>query len=209
MPVIPDPDPGPGDDTILAVRLQELRDTYPATVRAIASRWADGLKALLGLAGTIGLLAAPFATDQLSDTGRTVTGLLLVGVFLAGAAGLWLTMSAAYGVARVDRAPQSLVELQTLRRKHGDLDRSRLVWGRRSAIVAIMLLAAAVGAAWTDPWDSPAPLLKITTVDGVSYCGELLDAPEHAVAVHNPPEGRVELPMTDVASVHIVESCAG
>lgn len=152
MGVQPDPDPPESDSPILAVQLQELRESYPAAVRAIAARWADGLKALLGLSGIIGVVSAPFAAKSLHGTTKVVTGLLLVGVFLTAAAGLWWTMSAAYGTASVDRPPDSLVSFATLQRHNADRARARLVWGRRSALTALLLLAAAVGVAWIDPW---------------------------------------------------------
>lgn len=152
MAVQPDPDPPDSDNTILAVQLQDLRETYPTAVRAIAARWADGLKALLGLSGLIGVVSAPLAAKSLHGTTKVVVGLLLVGVFLTATIGLWWTMSAAYGTASVDPPPDSLVSLGALRRRNADRARARLVWGRRSALTALVLLAAAVGVAWVNPW---------------------------------------------------------
>jgi hypothetical protein len=209
MPVQPDPEQATTDSTVLSVRLQELREAYPATVRNIAGRWADGLKALLGLTGTIGLLAAPFASDRLAATTQVVVGGLLVCVFLAGVAGLWLTMTAAYGTGRLDPEPQSLSELEVLRRKHGDRDRSRLIWGRRFAAAALLVLAAAVGVAWINPWHSTTSMLKLTTNSNLVYCGQVIQARDGRVAVLASVQGRAQIPLAEIARVTIVGSCGG
>ena len=208
MPVSADPD-DTVDDTVLSVRLEELRSEYPATVRAIAGRWAEGLKALLGLAGTIGLLAAPFATEHLGGSTRVFTGVLLSLVFAAGALGLWLTMTAAYGTGLRDDPPESLGALEALLRKHGDRDRTRLIWGRRAAGAALLFLAAAVGIAWIDPWSQPTSLLKVTTTDEVVYCGPELNATKGQVALHSKFEGRVKLELSKLSELVIVETCDG
>jgi hypothetical protein len=207
MGVQADPDPPESDSTILAVQFQELRESYPATIRTIAARWADGLKALLGLSGIIGVVSAPIAARNLQGATKVVTGLLLVGVFLTATVGLWWTMSAAYGTASVDRPPDSLTSFEALRRRKADRARARLVWGRRSALAALFLLGAAVGVAWIDPWASESPRLQVTTTQKVSYCGQLLDAPEGTIAVRTNLEGQVEIPLNQVASVKIVDSC--
>ena len=196
-----------GGDAVLAVRLQEIRDWHPASIREVAGRWEQGLRGLLGLAGITGLVGAPLAVERLTGPTQVVVGLLLGVVLAAAAAGLVLTMSAAYGSVRLVRAPSSRTEFQRLRWSLAEHDRNQLVWGRRLAIGALLGFAVAVTVAWLNPANNPGARLLIETDSGVIYCGPVLDAAEGTVAVHAEAEGRVEVPAADVAKVDVVDGC--
>lgn len=196
-----------GGDVVLAVRLQEIRDWHPASVREVAGRWEQGLRGLLALAGITGLVGAPLAAERLTVSTQVTVGLLLSVVLVAAGAGLVLTMSAAYGSVRLARVPESPIEFHRLRWSFAERDRRQLLWGRRLAIGALLLFAVSVAVAWLDPGREHSGPLQVETADGVTYCGAVLDAPEGTVAVHTATEGRVEVPLVDVTSVEIVDRC--
>ena len=120
------PRPKPGkpltlSDQILNSRLQELDSAYQSRVRCAAESWASGLKALLGLASTIGLLAAPFSVEHLTQRSQRTVGVLLLLVFGSGVVGLFLTMSAAYGTLKLSDRPTTTAELDHLIRSRAEV----------------------------------------------------------------------------------------
>ena len=196
-----------GGDAVLAVQLQETRETEPESVREVAGRWEQGLRGLLGLAGVTGLVGAPLAVERLAGRTQVIVGVLLCTVLVTAGAGLLWTMSAAYGSVRVVQAPGSRAEFQRLRWSLVELDRRRLIRGRRFAIGGLFLFVVAVAVAWLDPAEQDTSKLQVVTDRSVTYCGLLLDAPDSIVAVYTAVEGRVEVEAGDVTSVSIVDHC--
>lgn len=197
-----------GGDTHLAVLIQERRDQHPVLVRRLAGRWEQGLRGLLGLVGVSGLVGAPLAVDRLSGTTQTATGVLLAAVLATAAGGLALVMSAAYGPARLHLPPESATENATLDWDLGEQARKQLRWGRGLAFAALGLLTVAVAVVWLNPGtDTTAPMVRVETTTGVTYCGPLLDAPPGTVALNTAVEGRVELRASDLDAIHTTSSC--
>jgi len=138
-------------DPVLAVRLQEIRDSSLDSVRAVAGRWEQGLRGLLGITGLTGLVGAPLAADRLSVQAQLAVGILLAVVLLAAGVGLTLAMSAAYGSLRTVAAPLSLEMHETQRAVLAERSRIQMLWGRRFAVTALVLLAIAIAIAWANP----------------------------------------------------------
>lgn len=138
-------------DPVLAVRLQEIRDSYLDSVRAVASRWEQGLRGLLGITGLTGLVGAPLAADRLTAQAQLAVGVLLAVVLLVAGAGLTLAMSAAYGSLRNVAAPISLEMRETQRNALAECSRIQMLWGRRLGVAALVLLAIAIAIAWANP----------------------------------------------------------
>lgn len=140
-----------GADPVLAVRLQEIRDAHLDTVRTVAGRWEQGLRGLLGITGLTGLVSAPLAADRLAAQTQLMVGILLAVVLLVAGAGLTLAMSAAYGSLRTVPPPTSLAMRETQRAVLAERSRMQMVWGRRLAVAALILLGIAIALAWSNP----------------------------------------------------------
>jgi hypothetical protein len=193
-------------ELVFLVRLQEIRDVHLQSVRAVADRWEQGLRTLVGLTGIVGLIGAPLAVNTLTSTTQLVVGVLLAMVLITAAAGLLQVMAAAFGSVRTFKPPTSLQRLITLRESLAESGRTQLLWGRRLAVTALLLFAAAIAVGWANPGHN-GPYLQVETNDGVTYCGPRLDSPSRSIAVHTELEGRVQIATKDVASVSILGKC--
>lgn len=140
-----------GADPILAVRLQELREAQLDSIRVVAGRWEQGLRALLGVTGLTGLIGAPLAAGRLTPGTQLIVGILLAIVLLTAAAGLTLAMSAAYGSLRTIPPPTSLAMHNEQHTELAERSRIQMLRGRRLAITALILLAIAIALAWANP----------------------------------------------------------
>jgi hypothetical protein len=192
---------------VLAVRLQEIRDWHPTSVREVAGRWEQGLRGLLGLAGISGLVGAPVAGGRLSELTQMLVGVLLGLVLLVAGTGLILTMSAAYGSVRLVQAPRSLTEFQRLLWSRAKGERRRFLWGRGLAIGALVLLAVTVALAWINPTSPRGSRLRVETNAGTVYCGKAVHAPHGTIAIDTDAGGRQDIPAADVAAVDTVDAC--
>lgn len=195
-----------GGDAAHIVQNQEIRDSHLDSVRAVAGRWEQGLRGLLGLTGIAGLVGAPFAAGTLTPETQLMVGILLALVLATAGAGLMLAMSAAYGSIRVVEPPASRAKRETMRWALAERGRTQLLWGRRLAVVALLMFAATVVLVWANP-TSQGPQLRIETRYGVTYCGLQLNSPKNTVAVLATPEGRIQFPTADIASLTPVPTC--
>jgi hypothetical protein len=191
---------------VLLVRLQEIRDLHLESVRTVAGRWEQGLRGLLGVASLAGIIGAPLAAGSLTSVTKLVIGVLLGLVLATATTGLLMVMAAAYGSVRTVKPPASLPQLELLREHLARRARTQLRRGRVLAVTALLLFAAAIAVGWTNPGNE-GPYLRVETTSGVTYCGPQLDSPARTVAVHTPIEGRVQIPVRDVASIGITGTC--
>jgi hypothetical protein len=195
-----------GGDAVMAVRMLELQDLEPAMVQEIAGRWDQGLRALLALAGVAGLIGAPLAAGKLAAATQVLVGFLLAGVLLLAGGALLMTMTAAYGSARRMPPPTSLTEYQRTRQDLAGRRLRFLIWGRRMATVALVLLATTIATAWGNPAADRGPV-EVVDRNGVRHCGELTEAPDGHVSVLAGAQGRVDVEFTIVRSLRHVDSC--
>ncbi|MGH3249847.1 MAG: hypothetical protein ACRDOI_27110 [Trebonia sp.] len=191
---------------VLLVRLQEIRDLHLESVRTVAGRWEQGLRGLLGVTSIAGIIGAPLAAGSLTFVTKLVVGILLGLVLATATTGLLMVMAAAYGSVRTIKPPASLPQLESLRENLARRASTQLLRGRILAVTALLLFAAAIAVGWTNPGGGGS-YLRIETTDGVTYCGPQLGSPARTVAVDAPIEGRVQIPVGDVASIGIVGTC--
>ncbi len=135
-------------EIVVLLEVKKLQESYPVTVRLIAEKWLDGMKALLGLTVAIGLVSAPLSSGRLESTTQSIVGLGLTLVVALATIGLLLLMSAAYGTANRHAPPCDLVELTELRTRVGNELRRSLQWGRSLSLAALLVLSATVATAW-------------------------------------------------------------
>jgi hypothetical protein len=140
-----------GGDAVMAVRVQELQDIEPSTVRDIAGRWVEGLRAVLASAGAAGLIGAPLAAGKLSASTEIIVGGMLAGVLVIASSAMLLVMTAAYGSARRRRRPANLTQYQRYRQEMAQHSLRCLMWGRRLAVLALLLFAVTISVAWGNP----------------------------------------------------------
>jgi hypothetical protein len=159
----------------------------------------------MALAGIAGIAGAPLAAGKLSRTAQTWTGALLAAVLVLTAAALLLLMTSAYGEVRT--VPRFMTATQ-LRRARDDIARRalrNLRWAVALAIGAITALTAAIAVAWASP--PPPAVVRVVDIQGVTYCGTLLDAPDDHIALTQPGVGRIDLPATHIRAIDTAPNC--
>jgi hypothetical protein len=187
------------EEAVLAIRLHKLDEDYPLVVQATAGRWVDGLKALLGLTGIIGIFGGPFAAGKLEDSVQVTIGWLLAAVLAGSALALFCVMSAAFGATSMKRTPGSLASLASTLQGQADRNRHLLNFGRACTAVVLIMLSAAIAIVWTNA--PKPPEVTVITKDKLSYCGSVLVSKEGTLALKTEQQSRVELAMSDITGI--------
>ncbi len=206
------PDRGPtSEDLDDRKRFSELVASSLADVRASAEKWRTGLAALVSLVVGGLLIKGPADAQKLTTEWRTVLSFLLISGLGLGIFGLWRTLEAAAGTPTAldyDQLVETYgsvpaYEVAAARRTADKLSdaRSALRW-------SLILLSFGVLAWWWSEEKPAEPAIRITMVEGKSYCGSLLSADTQTFRIQVVGSSRPRLiPFKDVENIAIVTQC--
>ncbi|MCC3767612.1 hypothetical protein [Streptomyces sp. UNOC14_S4] len=187
---------------------RELRFRQLPELRRRAEGWRTGLTGLTALLTVLVVLKGRDNLGALPTAARTAATALLGAAFLLLALGSLLAVRASYGRP----GEEILLGGQALRAWTGR-EITRVTRDLRAALACcvsgILLVAAAVGVAWSTTEDA-SHLVRVTTSGTVSVCGELAEAGSGGTAVWTGTGGSRELrivPAEAVRSVRPVKSC--
>ncbi len=177
---------GPRDR--LDLRFQAAAEDYQinalTNIRSTAEKWSGTLTALLGISGTVGVVAGPSLLKDIPDWGilpafivRIIVAIFTIG---AGAAAGWALLLAAR--AAQGATPQAYDDWGGERLEQETASRSEIaarqlkcsrIWGLVAAIlvfiVGVIALLSAIPAA-----ASQSQSMLVVTIDGEVFCGPLV-----------------------------------
>jgi hypothetical protein len=177
-----------------------------------ADRWTAGITALIGLAALILPAAGRDAIRALQPWAQAVIGVLLALAIATAAVAVLRAYRAAYGlpVVRVVDDDRSLLDWYTAHRARPVEAAKHLKQAIQAALVAIVVLAAAVGLAVFCPARpvTSAPV-QITLPDGSIVCGTFLPSTADAqLRVRRAHDGAIAvIPAIDVVQIKPVMAC--
>ncbi len=172
---MPDVEPGPPGTAASRRRAEELRAldrSQLSLVRATAEKWRNGLAALVALITTVGVVKGSGTVEDLAQPAKIAVGVLMLLALLAAAAGTLLAMSASFGLPTRRPLTGAVDELDLLRDRQA-LDAAHgLRWAIALTLVALALLAGAVGVDfYGPPADKPKQNLRVTSPATGEVCG--------------------------------------
>lgn len=139
------------------------------------------------------------------DIGTQHLIIVLLGVaLLAAAVAALLAMRAAYGPLRRTTLGAN-EQLRTLRLTAAEDARSDLRWARRLTVLALALLAAAVGTTW---WGEQATsaMVKVTKNDDSVVCGPYAGATDMTLQ-YKDGSNKLGIPLSQIKSVEFRQKC--
>jgi len=172
MPVVEPGPPGTAASRRRAEELRALDRSQLALVRATAEKWRNGLAALLALITAVGVVKGKGTVEDLAQPAKIAVGILMLLALITAAAGTLLAMKAAFGLPARRRLTGAADELDVLRDRQV-LDAAHgLRWAIALTLVALALLAGAVGVNfYGPPADKPKQNLRVTTDSAGDVCG--------------------------------------
>lgn len=184
---------------------RELSTTELKRVRAAADKWKTGLAALLTLIATVSVVKGRDSISALDiDTQHAIIGALGVALALAVVASL-LALRAANGPLKRD----SLVGKRLADVQGEEVTKSMLALrvARGLTVMAVVLLALAVGAAWWGEEPTPGKILVKRTSDSVTLCGTFKSADANELRVETATGVTTPVALGDVKSVSFRQKC--
>ena len=206
MPVV---EPGPPSTAASRRRAEELRALDRAQlqlVRDTAEKWRNGLAALLALITAVGVVKGRGTIDDLAQPAKIAVGALMLLALLAAAAGTVLAMKASFGLPVRRRLTGQVDELDVLRDQQALSAAHGLRWAIALTLVALGLLAGAVGVNfYGPPADKAKQNLRVITPATGEICGTV-DSSAPGTVTLNTSEGRIVIDLGD-AVVRTVAAC--
>jgi hypothetical protein len=184
-------------------QLDELDKGELERVRSAADKWKTGLAALLGLTATVSVVKGRDSFSSLSTTSQHVIIVILAAALVCAMVAALLAMSAAYGPLR--RQLLGTADLRTLRLKAAEGARRDLRLARGLTVLAVALLAAAIGITWWASEPTPA-MARITKADNSSLCAKYVRSSEQAIFIGD-GSAATGIPFAQVKRVAFSQSC--
>lgn len=196
--------PATDEDLRELADLDTLEESELARIRAAADKWKTGLALLLGLLATVSVVKGRDSFTTL-DIATQHLIIILLGVALIAAAGAaLLAMRAAYGpLKRVTLSGDE--RLRSLRLSAAEDARRDLRQGRRLTVLALLLLAAAVGTTW---WgEEPTPgMVKVTKSDDSVVCAPYAGTTNMTLQFKD-GSNKQGIPLKEIKSVEFRQKC--
>ncbi len=204
------PAAGPSQESVATqAAWQELIADSLEGVRQSASKWRDGLAALITLVTAGLVVSGPDKAGDLQTNWRwVVAGGLVLGMLLV-LIGLILILSVAAGTPReltyadFQELSGDKVAVDALQATAGA---RRLRFARRLALPGIVLMLFAIGT-WLVSPTKTTPSLEVTTADTI-YCGQLTSGDGGLLKLDLSGEPQpAAIKYADVQNIEIVDSC--
>jgi hypothetical protein len=181
-----------------------LVQTELQRVREGADKWKTGLAALLGLIATVSVVKGRESITTLSvGTQHAIIVLIGLALILAVVAAL-LAMRAANGP--LERRSLQGTTLYKIRSEEVNRALSFLKWARGLTIVAVLLLAVAIGVAWWSEEPTPGQI-SVTKTDKTVVCGAFKGATPDELRIETQPGTTVAVALADTKAVSFRQEC--
>lgn len=193
------------DDIVWQREYERLAIEELPRVRAAAEKWLASLGALTGLFAAVVVVKGRDDIGELTQDARVGVACLVLGAFTLAVVAIVLGAHAAQGAPR----KRELDDGRALRRWSSTAAQTAsglLRWSRILAILAVGLMAAAVGATWFGPTIHESRLLLVSRT-GATVCGRVESGPPVAGVRLKTSTGVVTLPASAVLVALTVAEC--